>query len=543
MQQESMEFDVIVVGAGPAGLSAAIKLKQLAQSQNREYRVCILEKGAAVGAHLLSGAVLEPTTLKELLPNQWEKAPLDTPVTEDYFYYLTEKRFFRLPTPRPMKNTGNFIISLGELCQFLATEAEALGCEIYPGFAAAEVLYNVEGEVIGVATGSFGIDKNGEKTDQYQPPMHLYASQTLFAEGCRGELSQKLMKRFDLRKNACPQTYAIGIKEIWQIPADQHAQGTVIHTVGWPLDNQTYGGSFVYHWSQNRVIVGFVIGLDYKNPYLNPFSEMQRFKNHPLISHTLKGGERLNYGARALNEGGWQSLPQLTFPGGALIGDAAGFLNVAKIKGIHTAMKSALLAAESCFEALIQEPRQKPINLSSYSTKLSKSWLSKELYQVRNIRPGFRYGLWVGLANAAWETYISHGYSPWSLKNHSDHLTLLKTLKAKPISYPKPDNILSFDRLTSVFLSNTYHQENQPNHLHLRDPKLAIDVNYAEYASPETRYCPAQVYEIVEEETGPRLQINSQNCIHCKTCDIKDPKQNIVWRSPEGGGGPNYGNM
>lgn len=542
MEHETMEYDIVIVGAGPSGLSAAIKLKQLAAQHNKTIQVCILEKGSQVGAHILSGAVLEPRSLKALLPETWQDAPLDTPVAVDKFFYFTQKSAYRLPTPKPMQNEGNFIISLGELCQFLAAQAENLGCEIYPGFAATDILYNDAGEVIGVAIGDLGIDKEGLQTGNYQPGMHILAKQTLFAEGCRGQLSQSLMHRFHLRNNVQPQTYGLGIKEIWQIPSEQHHRGEVIHTVGWPLDKATYGGSFIYHLSNNRVAVGFVVGLDYQNPWLNPFAELQRFKTHPVVSKLLTGGERIAYGARALNEGGWPSLPKLTFPGGVLIGDAAGFLNVPKIKGIHTAMQSGMLAAEACFES-ISSTQQTPFELTAYADKVKQSWVAKELYSVRNIRPAFRYGLLAGLANAAFETYISHGKSPWTLTNHDDHLALQPAKNCKKIDYPKPDGKLTFDRLSSVYLSNTFHAENQPCHLKLRDKSLAIDVNYQEYASPETRYCPAAVYEIVEEETGPRLQINAQNCIHCKTCDIKDPRQNIVWMAPEGGGGPNYTGM
>ena len=542
MEQETMEFDVLIVGAGPAGLSAAIKLKQLALASQREITICILEKGAQVGAHILSGAVLEPRSLQELLPDTWQEAPLDTPVTKDLFYYLTEKKEFRLPTPKPMHNQGNYIISLGELCMFLAEQAEALGCEIYPGFAAVEILYNDKNQVIGVATGSVGLDKDNKETHNFQPGMHLLAKQTFFAEGCRGQLSQVLMSRYHLRDKAQPQTYGLGIKEIWQVEEAKHKPGTVIHTVGWPMDHATYGGSFIYHLSKQRVAVGFVVGLDYKNPWLSPFEEFQRFKTHPILKSVLAGGERISYGARALNEGGWQSLPKLTFPGGALIGDSAGFLNVPKIKGIHMAMQSGMLAAQAYFDQLNQEHTTK-LELTSYPEKIKHSWLGKELYTVRNIRPGFKYGLIPGLINAAFETYITHGHSPWTLSNHADHTSLIPEKKAKKINYSKPDGILTFDRLSSVFLSNTYHEENQPCHLKLKKPKLAIDVNLAIYASPESRYCPASVYEIVEDAKGPRLQINAQNCIHCKTCDIKDPRQNIVWQAPEGGGGPNYTGM
>lgn len=539
-----MEFDVIIVGAGPAGLSAAIKLKQLAAAAQKTISVCILEKGAQIGAHILSGAVLEPRSLKELLPDTWQEAPLDTPVQKDLFYFLTQKSSYKLPTPKPMHNAENYIISLGELCRFLAEQAEALGCEIYPGFAAAKMLYNDNNQVIGVATGDVGINKEGEETSNYQPGMHLLAKQTLLAEGCRGHLSRKIMNRYHLRDKAQPQTYGIGIKELWTIDPLQHQLGTAIHTIGWPLDQATYGGSFIYHLSENRVALGFVVGLDYKNPWLDPFQELQQFKTHPLIKKMLLGGERIEYGARALNEGGWQSLPKLSFPGGLLIGDAAGFLNVPKIKGIHMVMKSGMLAAESCFEMLQLESHSIiQSELQDYSNKVNNSWMGKELYSVRNVRPGFKYGLISGLINAAFETYISKGKSPWTLKNHSDHKCLTLAAKAKKINYPKADGLLTFDKLSSVFLSNTFHEENQPCHLKLKKENIAIDVNFNKYASPETRYCPAAVYELIEDTNGPKLQINAQNCIHCKTCDIKDPRQNIVWNPPEGGGGPNYTSM
>lgn len=542
MEQEVMEYDVLIIGAGPAGLSAAIKLKQLAAASQKTISVCILEKGAQPGAHILSGAVLEPRSLQALLPDNWQEAPLDTAVREDHFYYLTANKHYKLPVPAPMHNAGNYIISLGNLCKFLAVQAESLGCEIYPGFAAGKLLYNDANEVIGVATGDVGIDREGNRNANFQQGMHLHARQTILAEGCRGQLSQNAMARFYLRDNIQPQTYALGIKEIWQVKAENHEPGKVVHTIGWPLDQATYGGSFIYHFSKNRVALGFVTGLDYKNPWLDPFREMQKFKTHPLLKSLLKGGERIAYGARALNEGGWQSLPKLTFPGGVLAGDAAGFLNVPKIKGIHTAMESGMLAAEACFEALSSENFQTR-ELHNYPAKVKASWLEDELYRVRNIRPGFKYGLIPGLLNAAFETYISKGRSPWTLNNHADHLQLKKASKAKKMDYPKPDGVLVFDKLSSVYLTNTYHEENQPCHLKLKQKKLAIEVNYREYASPETRYCPAAVYEILDADTNPRLQINAQNCIHCKTCDIKDPRQNIVWQAPEGGGGPNYIDM
>lgn len=538
MTDEIMEYDVIIVGAGPSGLSAAIKLKQLSP----ETRVCILEKGAKVGSHILSGAVLNPCSLKELLPDTWNEAPLDTPVQKDTFVLLTKKHSLKLPTPAPMKNKGNFIISLGDLCQFLAQQAESLGCEIYPGFAAAEILYNEKDEVIGVATGDQGLDKNSEPTANFQKGMQLHAKHTLFAEGCRGELSQQLMKKFNLREGVQPQTYGIGIKELWRIPKTQHELGLVTHTVGWPMDTQTYGGSFIYHLSENRISIGFVIGLDYTNPWLNPFEEFQRFKTHPFIRPLLVGGERIGYGARALNEGGWQSIPKLTFPGGSLIGDAAGFLNVPQIKGIHLAIQSGILAATACIE-LFNTTSQNPKPLTAYVDRIKQSWMTKELQQARNIRPGFRYGLYFGLLNAAFETYLTRGNSPWTLTNHADHKQLNLASQSKKIEYPKPDGVITFDKLSSVYLTNTFHEENQPCHLTLLDNKIPIEINYKLYQSPETRYCPAAVYEIVNDNNEPKLHINAQNCIHCKTCDIKDPKQNIVWKAPEGGGGPNYVDM
>jgi len=541
-EQHVMKYDVIIVGAGPSGLAAAIRLKQQAIKNNQDITVCILEKGAQVGSHLLSGAVLDPKSLKTLLPDTWKKAPLQTPVSQDKFYYLNSKRAYRLPTPPQMRNRHNFIISLGELGQFLATQAEALGCEIYPGFAATELLSNSQNQIIGVSTGPVGINKLGEKTPKYQPSMYLHAKQTLFAEGCRGELSQQLINKFKLRNGVEPQTYGLGIKEIWRVSPEKHSLGEVVHTVGWPLDNATYGGSFIYHMKDNQIALGFVIGLDYENPWLSPFEEMQRFKTHPFIRSLLENGERLSFGARALNEGGWQSIPRLTFPGGALIGDSAGFLNVPQIKGIHASIQSGIFAADACAK-LLKEQTSAPIEITSYSEKFKQSSLAKELYAVRNIRPGFRYGLLAGLANAAFETYITRGHTPWTLQHHVDHTMLKKAGETPQINYPKPDGKLTFDRLSSIYLTNTHHEENQPVHLKLKQPELAITLNYATYASPETRYCPAAVYEIVQQDNQPTLKINAANCIHCKTCDIKDPKQNIVWTAPEGGGGPNYVGM
>ena len=544
MERESMEFDVVVVGGGPSGLSAAIRLKQLAQETGRDLEVCLIEKGSEVGAHILSGAVLEPRTLNELLPDWKERgAPLDTPVTDDKFLYLTQSGSFRLPTPPQMNNHGNYIISLGNFCRWLGEQAEALGVEIYPGFAAAEVLYDENGAVRGVATGDMGIGKDGAPTENHMPGMELLAKQTIFAEGCRGHLTKTLFDKFDLREGKDPQTFAIGIKELWDIELEKSKPGTALHSVGWPLSSDTYGGSFLYHLNGNQVAVGYVVGLDYSNPHLSPFEEFQRFKTHPAIRNVFEGGRRVAYGARALNEGGFQSIPKLTFPGGCLVGCTAGFLNVPKIKGTHTAMKSGMVAAEAIFESLdAMAPGHEP---ASYGDKLQDSWLWTELYKVRNIRPGFSKGLWFGMANAALDTYILRGRAPWTMHHHADHITLKKADEAPRIAYPKPDGEISFDRNSSVFMSGTNHEENQPAHLTLKDSSVPIAHNLALYDAPEQRYCPAGVYEIVREDDGsnPRLQINAQNCVHCKTCDIKDPSQNITWVTPEGGGGPNYPNM
>ncbi|HUN45064.1 MAG TPA: electron transfer flavoprotein-ubiquinone oxidoreductase [Stellaceae bacterium] len=540
MTRDTMEYDVVIVGAGPSGLATAIRLKQLAAERQGEISVCVIEKGSEVGAHILSGAVIEPRALDELIPDWRERgAPLVTPAQEDRFLFLTEKRAFRLPTPPQMHNHGNYIISLGNLCRWLAREAEGLGVEIYPGFAAAEVLYDGDGRVLGVATGAMGIGKDGKHSENYQPGVELRGKETLFAEGCRGSLTKEINERFGLRKSSDPQSYGIGVKELWEVPADQHHPGLVVHTVGWPMDRRTYGGSFLYHLENRQVAVGFVVGLDYENPFLSPFEELQRFKTHPVIRPTFEGGRRIAYGARALNEGGFQSVPALSFPGGMVIGCAAGFLNVPKIKGTHTAMKSGMVAAEIAFRRLHGDAS------ADYRAAIEASWIWDELYRVRNVRPGFRWGLFPGLAYAALDTYVLRGRAPWTFRNTADHLHLKKASECKPIAYPKPDGKVSFDRLSSVFISNTNHEENQPAHLRLRDPQKAIAVNYALYDSPEQRYCPAGVYEIVKEgsEGAPRLQINAQNCVHCKTCDIKDPTQNINWVVPEGGGGPNYPNM
>ncbi len=534
---------MVIVGAGPSGLAAAIRLKQLAAEHGRETSVCVVEKGSEVGAHILSGAVFEPRALDELLPS-WKElgAPLNTPATHDTVLFLTEKKSFRLPTPPGMRNHGNYVISLGNLCRWLGQQAEALGVEIYPGFAAAEVLYE-DGAVAGVATGDMGIGRDGKHTDAYTPGVELRARQTLFAEGCRGSLTKTLFERYKLRDGVDPQTFGLGIKELWEIEPAKHKPGTVVHTVGWPLDTKTYGGSFLYHLENNQVVVGFVVGLDYQNPFLSPFEEFQRFKTHPAIRSVLEGGRRIAYGARALNEGGWQSIPKLTFPGGALIGCTAGFMNVPKIKGSHTAMKTGMLGAEAAFEALQQAGRPEP---ASYQARFAGSWVADELKAVRNVRPAFRWGLWAGLLHAGIDTMLLRGRAPWTLHHHPDNASLKPAADSPRIAYPKPDGKISFDRLSSVFISNTNHEEDQPSHLKLKDPAVAIEVNWALYEGPEQRYCPAGVYEMLDDPDAPRgkrLQINAQNCVHCKTCDIKDPRQNINWVVPQGGGGPNYPNM
>ena len=534
---------LLLSGAGHRALSCAIRLKQIAAEKGEDVSVCILEKGSEIGAHLLSGAVFETKALDELIPDWKDKgAPLKTEAKSDKFLFLTEDKSYGFPTPPQMHNKGNYIISLGQLGKWLAEQAEELGVEIFPGFAAAEVLFDDKNAVIGVATGDMGIHEDGSRSEAFEPGVELHARQTVFAEGCHGSLTKRLIVHYDLRKDSDPQTYGIGIKELWQIKPENSKPGHVMHTIGWPMDSKTYGGSWLYHMEDNMVSIGFVIGLDYQNPYLSPYDEMQRLKLHPAIRPILEGGKRVSYGARALVEGGFQSLPKLCFAGGVLIGDTAGFLNVPKIKGNHTAMKSGMVAADSIYDLLSVEEGY-GAECTDYPERLKDTWLWKELKAVRNIRPGFHKGLWGGLMNAVWET-VTCGFSPWTLKNHADYAQLKPAKEAKKIEYPKPDGVLTFDKLTSVQLSNTNHAEDQPVHLVLKDPSVPVDVNLPEYDEPAQRYCPAAVYEIVKDDVGQsRLQINSQNCVHCKTCDIKDPSQNIDWVVPQGGDGPNYSNM
>jgi len=565
MTREAMEYDVVIVGGGPAGLAAAIRLKQLAAQGAREVSVCILEKGSEIGAHILSGAVIDPRALNELVPD-WkaQHAPIDTPVTDDRFLILSQDKAYRIPNfllPPLMSNHGNYVVSLGNVCRWLAQQAEGLGVEIYPGFAAAEVLYDADGCVRGVATGDMGVAKDGTHKPDYQPGMELIARYTLFAEGCRGSLSQTLMERFKLRDGVDPQKYGIGIKELWQVAPERHEKGLVVHTQGWPLDSSTGGGSFIYHFDDNLVAIGFVVHLNYSNPHLSPYDEFQRFKLHPAIRPTLDGGKRLAYGARAINEGGLQSVPRLTFPGGALIGCAAGFVNLPRIKGSHNAMKTGMLAAEAAFLALGADRAHD--ELADYGESWRKSWVYDDLYKVRNVKPGLRYGMWLGTLHGGAHMWLNDlgvgALVPWTLHHrHADHETLRPAAEMPAITYPKYDGTITFDKLSSVYLSNTNHEEDQPVHLQLRDASIPVAVNWREYRGPEARYCPAGVYEFVPalaatdaaadaagtaSGAAVRLQINAQNCVHCKTCDIKDPTQNIHWVTPEGGGGPNYTSM
>lgn len=546
-ERESMEYDVVIVGAGPAGLATAIRLKQLAAERQHEISVCVLEKGSEVGAHVLSGAVMDPAALTELIPDWKEKgAPLEVPVTEDKFLFLTKTGSRQTPNwllPECFHNEGNYVVRLGDVTRWLGEQAEALEVEIFPGFAAAEILYTENGAVKGVATGDMGVARDGSPTANYQPGMELHARYTIFAEGSRGQLGRQLISRYKLDEGCDPQSYAIGIKELWEVDPSQSQPGLVVHTSGWPLDSDTYGGSFLYHLSGNLVAVGLVVGLDYANPWLSPFEEFQRYKTHPAIRSTFEGGKRIAYGARSLTAGGLLSLPKLTFPGGAMVGCEAGFLNASRIKGSHAAIKSGSMAAEAAFEALLAERSHD--ELVTYPEAFKKSWLHAELNKSRNFKQWFKKGRTVGTLMTGIEQWLFKGKMPWTIRHSKpDHACLQPASECTRIEYPKPDGKLTFDRLSSVFISNTNHEENEPVHLTLKDASVPVSVNLAKYAGPEARYCPAAVYEFIKDESGEdRLQINAQNCVHCKTCDIKDPTQNIVWVAPQGGEGPVYSGM
>ncbi|MCX7562854.1 electron transfer flavoprotein-ubiquinone oxidoreductase [Xanthomonadaceae bacterium XH05] len=549
-EREFMEYDVVVVGAGPGGLSTAIRLKQRAAAEGRELSVCVLEKGSEPGAHILSGAIMDPRALSELIPDWKEKgAPLNQPVTEDRILFLSETGATSTPKffiPDSLHNQGNYIVSLGNVVRWMAQQAEALGVEIFPGFAAAEVLYDDNGAVRGVATGDMGLDKNGNPTDQFQRGMELHARYTIFSEGSRGQLGRQLIERFKLDKDCDPQSYGIGIKELWQIPEDKAQPGLVIHSAGWPLKSDTYGGSFLYHMEGGKVAIGFVLGLDYKNPWLSPFEEFQRFKTHPAIRSHLEGGKRIGYGARAITAGGLLSLPKTVFPGGALVGCEAGYLNASRIKGSHAAIKTGMLAADAAFDAIVAGRARD--ELSAYPAAFEQSWLHDELSAAKNFKQWFKKGLWTATFMNGVEQWLLPKLgiktAPWTLhRDKPDYACLEPASQHEKITYPKPDGVLTFDRLSSVFLSSTHHDENQPAHLTLKNAEIPVQVNLAQYAGPEARYCPAAVYEFVGDAGNERLQINFANCVHCKTCDIKDPTQNIVWVAPQGGGGPNYAGM